>query len=108
MLNRLTRLVAGLVIAGTLTTLVWAQAAPAWKDQGESDIGLAAGNDGDRPWIFGQISFAFDIEEPERAEFFFEGRPEQDGFGKGAEFHRSFIFWRTEIPIPVSAHAARD
>ena len=47
MLNRLTRLVAGLVIAGSLTTLVWAQAAPAWKDQGESDIGLAAGNEKD-------------------------------------------------------------
>ena len=43
MLNRLTRLVAGIVIAGSLTTLVWAQAAPPqWKDQGESDIGLAA------------------------------------------------------------------
>ncbi len=47
MLNRLTRLVAGILIAGTLTALVWAQAAPAWKDQGESDIGLAAGNEKD-------------------------------------------------------------
>ena len=47
MLNRLTKLAAGLVIAGTLTALVWAQAAPAWKDQGESDIGLAAGNEKD-------------------------------------------------------------
>ena len=27
--------------------MVWAQAAPAWKDQGESDIGLAAGNETD-------------------------------------------------------------
>ena len=42
MLNRLTRLAAGLVLAGALTTLVWGQAAPAWKDQGESDLGLAA------------------------------------------------------------------
>jgi len=41
-LNRLTKLVAGVVIAGSLTALVWAQAAPQWKDQGESDIGLAA------------------------------------------------------------------
>jgi hypothetical protein len=40
-------LVAGIVIAGSLTTLVWAQAPPAWKDQGESDIGLAAGNEKD-------------------------------------------------------------
>jgi len=46
-LNRLTRLVAGIVIAGSLTALVWAQAAPAWKDQGESDIGLAAGAEKD-------------------------------------------------------------
>src|SRR5271170_3915186 len=50
-LNRLTRLVAGILIAGSLTSLVWAQAAPAaqptWKDQGESDIGLAAGNEKD-------------------------------------------------------------
>jgi len=47
-LKRLTRLVAGIVIAGSLTALVWAQAAaPAWKDQGESDIGLAAGNEKD-------------------------------------------------------------
>ena len=47
MLNRLSRLVAGILIAGSLTALVWAQAAPAWKDQGESDIGLAAGNEKD-------------------------------------------------------------
>ena len=51
MVNRLTRLVAGIVIAGSLTSLVWAQAAPAaaptWKDQGESDIGLAAGAEKD-------------------------------------------------------------
>lgn len=47
MLNRLSRLLAGILIAGTLTALVWAQAAPAWKDQGESDIGLAAGNEKD-------------------------------------------------------------
>jgi len=47
-LNRLTKLVAGIVIAGSLATMVWAQAAPpAWKDQGESDIGLAAGNEKD-------------------------------------------------------------
>lgn len=46
-LNRLTRLVAGVVIAGSLTALVWAQAAPTWKDQGESDIGLAAGAEKD-------------------------------------------------------------
>ena len=46
-LNRLSRLVAGILIAGSLTALVWAQAAPAWKDQGESDIGLAAGNEKD-------------------------------------------------------------
>jgi len=46
-LNRLSRLVAGILIAGSLTALVWAQAAPAWKDQGESDIGLAAGNEAD-------------------------------------------------------------
>lgn len=46
MLNRLTRLAAGVIIAGSLTALVWAQA-PAWKDQGESDIGLAAGNEKD-------------------------------------------------------------
>jgi len=39
--------VAGILIAGSLTALVWAQAAPAWKDQGESDIGLAAGNEKD-------------------------------------------------------------
>jgi hypothetical protein len=39
--------VAGIVIAGSLTALIWAQAAPAWKDQGESDIGLAAGNEKD-------------------------------------------------------------
>ncbi len=47
MLNRLSKLVAGILIAGSLTALVWAQAAPAWKDQGESDIGLAAGNEKD-------------------------------------------------------------
>ena len=47
MLNRLSRLAAGIVIAGALASLVWAQAAPAWKDQGESDIGLAAGNEKD-------------------------------------------------------------
>lgn len=47
MLNRLSRLLAGILIAGSLTALVWAQAAPAWKDQGESDIGLAAGNEKD-------------------------------------------------------------
>ncbi len=47
MLNRLTKLVAGMVIAGSLTSLVWAQAAPTWKDQGESDIGLAAGAEKD-------------------------------------------------------------
>jgi hypothetical protein len=41
-LNRLTKLAGGLVLAGTLATLVWGQAAPAWKDQGESDLGLAA------------------------------------------------------------------
>jgi hypothetical protein len=48
------------LISGSLTALVWAQAAPAgqtapanqaaqpqWKDQGESDIGLAAGNEKD-------------------------------------------------------------
>jgi len=46
-LNRLSKLVAGIVIAGSLTALVWAQAAPAWKDQGESDIGIAAGNEAD-------------------------------------------------------------
>jgi hypothetical protein len=46
-LNRLSKLVAGILIAGSLTALVWAQAAPAWKDQGESDIGLAAGNEKD-------------------------------------------------------------
>jgi hypothetical protein len=46
-LNRLRKLVAGIVIAGSLTALVWAQAAPNWKDQGESDIGLAAGNEKD-------------------------------------------------------------
>jgi hypothetical protein len=46
-LNSLTKLVAGIVIAGSLTALVWAQAAPQWKDQGESDIGLAAGNEKD-------------------------------------------------------------
>jgi hypothetical protein len=40
-------LVAGIVIAGSLTALVWGQAAPNWKDQGESDIGLAAGNEKD-------------------------------------------------------------
>jgi hypothetical protein len=34
-------------MAGSLTALVWAQAAPAWKDQGESDIGLAAGAEKD-------------------------------------------------------------
>lgn len=52
MLNRLTRLVAGILIAGSLTSLVWAQAAPAatgpqWKDQGESDIGLAIPKEND-------------------------------------------------------------
>ena len=47
MLNRLTRLVAGIIVAGALTALVWGQAAPNWKDQGESDIGLAAGNEKD-------------------------------------------------------------
>ncbi len=47
MLNRLTRFVAGVVIAGSLTALVWGQAAPTWKDQGESDIGLAAGAEKD-------------------------------------------------------------
>jgi len=46
-LNRLTRFVAGVVIAGSLTALVWGQAAPTWKDQGESDIGLAAGAEKD-------------------------------------------------------------
>jgi hypothetical protein len=46
-LNRLSKLVAGILIAGSLTALVWAQAAPAWKDQGESDIGLAAGAEKD-------------------------------------------------------------
>jgi len=59
-LNRLMRLVAGVVISGSLTALVWAQAAPAgqaapanqaaqpqWKDQGESDIGFAANNEKD-------------------------------------------------------------
>ncbi|HVY92973.1 MAG TPA: hypothetical protein VHA14_09500 [Bryobacteraceae bacterium] len=37
------------MIAGSLTALVWGQAAPQpqWKDQGESDIGLAAGNEKD-------------------------------------------------------------
>jgi hypothetical protein len=53
-------LVAGIVIAGSLPALVWGQAAPAgqkapagqaspaqWKDQGESDIGIAAGNEKD-------------------------------------------------------------
>jgi tetratricopeptide (TPR) repeat protein len=43
----LTKFVAGFVIAGTLSALVWAQAAPQWKDQGESDIGLAASNEKD-------------------------------------------------------------
>ncbi len=47
MLNSLTKLVAGIVIAGSLTALVWGQAAPNWKDQGESDIGLAAGAEKD-------------------------------------------------------------
>lgn len=47
MLNRLSKLVAGIVIAGSLAAIVWGQAAPAWKDQGESDIGLAAGNEKD-------------------------------------------------------------
>ncbi len=47
MLNRLTRLAAGILIAGTLTCLVWGQAAPSWKDQGESDIGIAASNEPD-------------------------------------------------------------
>ena len=47
MLNRLSRLVAGILIAGSLTALVWGQAAPAWKDQGESDIGIAAGAEKD-------------------------------------------------------------
>jgi len=46
-LNRLKKLAVGVVIAGSLTAMVWAQAAPAWKDQGESDIGLAAGNEKD-------------------------------------------------------------
>src|SRR6185312_9785485 len=59
-LNRLMRLVGAVVIFGSLTALVWAQAAPAgqaapanqaaqpqWKDQGESDIGLAANNEKD-------------------------------------------------------------
>jgi hypothetical protein len=54
------RLVAAVVISGSLTAIVWAQAAPAgqaapankaagpqWKDQGESDIGLAANNEKD-------------------------------------------------------------
>jgi hypothetical protein len=54
------RLVAGVVISGSLTVLVWGQAPPAnqaapankpaqpqWKDQGESDIGLAANNEKD-------------------------------------------------------------
>ena len=48
MLNRMTRWAAGILIAGSLTTLVWGQAAaptPTWKDQGESDIGLAAGGE---------------------------------------------------------------
>jgi hypothetical protein len=50
-------LVAGIVIAGSLPVLVWSQAAPAapagqaapaqWKDQGESDIGIAASNEKD-------------------------------------------------------------
>jgi hypothetical protein len=52
--------VAGVIISGSLTALVWAQAAPAgqtapankaaqpqWKDQGESDIGLAANKETD-------------------------------------------------------------
>ncbi|HVW10715.1 MAG TPA: hypothetical protein VHC90_19140 [Bryobacteraceae bacterium] len=45
----MTRLVAGIVIAGSLTVLVWGQAPaqPQWKDQGESDIGLAANNEKD-------------------------------------------------------------
>jgi hypothetical protein len=54
------RLVTAVVISGSLTALVWAQAAPAgqaapankaaqpqWKDQGESDIGLAANKEKD-------------------------------------------------------------
>lgn len=44
-LNRLTRLAAGIVIAGSLTALVWGQAQ--WKDQGESDIGIAASKETD-------------------------------------------------------------
>ncbi|HXE62735.1 MAG TPA: hypothetical protein VN519_04310 [Bryobacteraceae bacterium] len=56
----MTRLVAGVVISGSLTVLVWGQAPPAgqtapanqatqpqWKDQGESDIGLAANKETD-------------------------------------------------------------
>jgi len=53
------RLVAGVIISGSLTALVWAQAPagqaapanqaaqPQWKDQGESDIGLAANSEKD-------------------------------------------------------------
>ena len=44
-------LLAGILIAGTLSSLAWSQAAPAagptWKDQGESDIGIAAGGEAD-------------------------------------------------------------
>ena len=41
-LNRMTKWAAGILIASSLTTMVWAQAAaPQWKDQGESDIGLS-------------------------------------------------------------------
>jgi tetratricopeptide (TPR) repeat protein len=36
-----------MILAGSLALLVWGQAAPNWKDQGESDIGLAAGAEKD-------------------------------------------------------------
>jgi len=38
-----------MVIAGSLAAFIWAQAQPNWKDQGESDIGLAAGAAKDDP-----------------------------------------------------------
>src|SRR5579862_2410280 len=52
MFDRLPGFMAGILLAGFLTSAAWAQSTPAaaepnWKDQGESDIGLAAENEKD-------------------------------------------------------------
>ena len=42
MLNRITKLAASILFVSAMATTVWGQAAPTWKDQGESDLGIAA------------------------------------------------------------------